>query len=150
MHSLKFFKKTLVISRERGREGEREKNSDVREKHQLVAFCMSPTGDMARNPGMFPERELNQRPFSSQPGAQSTEPHHLGPVPGFLNGLNFHDPRRLITTLYFLPHSIKRRGVIYPYTGQCHQPPDWCKLKKNGGGWVTSMQRTVAWQRTLK
>ena len=38
-----------------------------------VASCMSPTGDTARNPGMCPDWEWNQRPFSSQVGTQSTE-----------------------------------------------------------------------------
>ena len=34
---------------------------------------MPPTGDQACNPGMCPDWELNQRPFGSQAGAQSTE-----------------------------------------------------------------------------
>ena len=36
------------------------------------------TGDLARNPGMCPDWESNLRPFGSQAGAQSTEPHHPG------------------------------------------------------------------------
>ena len=45
----------LFICRERGREGEREG-----EKHQcLVASCMPPTGDLAHNPGICPDWELN-------------------------------------------------------------------------------------------
>ena len=38
----------------------------------------TPTGDVAPNPGMCPDWELNQRPFSLQAGAQSTEPHQPG------------------------------------------------------------------------
>ena len=34
--------------------------------------------DLARNPGMCPDWESNQRPFGSQAGAQSTEPHQAG------------------------------------------------------------------------
>ena len=34
---------------------------------------MPPTGDLARNPDMWPDWELNWRPFGSQAGAQSTE-----------------------------------------------------------------------------
>ena len=45
--------------KERGREGERERNTDVREKHQLVASCMLPTGDLACNPGVCPDWEWN-------------------------------------------------------------------------------------------
>ena len=42
--------------RERGREGEREA-----EKHQCVVVShMPPTGDLALNPGMCPDWELNQ------------------------------------------------------------------------------------------
>ena len=43
----------------------------------MVASCMPPTGDLlgAHNPGMCPKWESNQRPFGSQAGAQSTEPH---------------------------------------------------------------------------
>ena len=42
--------------------------------------CLSlpPYWDLARNPGMCPDWELNQGPFASQFGAQSTEPHQSG------------------------------------------------------------------------
>ena len=45
------------------------------EKHQCVRDRMPPTGDLARNPGMCPDWELNQQPFGSQAVIQSTEPH---------------------------------------------------------------------------
>ena len=46
------------------------------EKHQcVVASHMPPTGDLARNPGMCPDWESNWRPFGSQAGTHSTEPH---------------------------------------------------------------------------
>ena len=61
----------LFIFRERGREREREG-----EKHQcVVASHAFPTGDLARNPGMCPDWELNQQAFGSQASTQSTEPH---------------------------------------------------------------------------
>ena len=69
-----FFKFYLFIFRESGKEGEREG-----EKHQcVVAFHLPPTGDPAHNPGMCPDWESNQRPFGSQTGTQSTEPHQPG------------------------------------------------------------------------
>ena len=71
-----FFKKRfyLFIFRERGKEGEREG-----EKHQcVVASLASPTGDLARNPGMCPDWDSNQQPFGSQACAQSTELHQPG------------------------------------------------------------------------
>ena len=39
---------------------------------------MPPTRDMALNPGMFPDWELNQRPFDLQASAQFTEAHQPG------------------------------------------------------------------------
>ena len=55
------------------REGERG------EKHQcVVASRMSPSGDLAHNPGMCPDWESNRGPFGSQDGTQSTEPHQPG------------------------------------------------------------------------
>ena len=51
---------------------------EVWEKHLSVASLTSPTGDLAHNPGMCPDWELNQRPFGSQASAQSTEPHQPG------------------------------------------------------------------------
>ena len=80
MHITKFtiliiFKRLyLVIFRERGREKERD-----RKKHQCVVVShAAPTGDLAHNPGMCPDWESNQRPFSSQACAQSTELHWPG------------------------------------------------------------------------
>ena len=49
------FKDLLFKNREREREGEREG-----EKHESVASRTSPTEDLARNPGMCPDRESNQ------------------------------------------------------------------------------------------
>ena len=46
--------------REKGREKEGEKH------HCVVASCTTPTGDLAQNPGMCPQWELNWRPFGSQ------------------------------------------------------------------------------------
>ena len=61
----------LFIFGERGKEREREGK-----KHQcVVASHVPPTGDLASNPGMCPDWESHQQPFSSQSGAQSTEPH---------------------------------------------------------------------------
>ena len=55
---------------ERKREGE---------KHQhVVASHIPATGDLAHNPGMFCDWELNQRPSGLQSGAQSSEPHQPG------------------------------------------------------------------------
>ena len=45
-----------------------------------VSGCLlhAPTGDLACNPGMCPDWQLNQRPFGSQAGTQFTEPHQPG------------------------------------------------------------------------
>ena len=60
----------LLIFRERGKEGERERNITV-----WLPLKRPLTGDLACNPGMCPDQELNQRPFGLQAGTQSTEPH---------------------------------------------------------------------------
>ena len=53
----------MYLFLERGREGEREG-----EKHRrVVASRALPTGDMAHNPGMCPDWELNQRPLVHRP-----------------------------------------------------------------------------------
>ena len=58
------------MGREREREGE---------KHQCVVDSHGlPTGDLAPNPGMCPDWELNWPPFSWQASTQSTEPHQPG------------------------------------------------------------------------
>ena len=71
----------LFLERREGREKEGEKHQCV------VASCALPTGDLARNPGMCPDWESNQRPFGLQANIQSSEPHHPGPKtiinPGF-------------------------------------------------------------------
>ena len=50
---------------------------------EIVASHLPPTGDLAQNPGMCPGWELNQAHFSSQAGAQSTDPHQPGPGSAF-------------------------------------------------------------------
>ena len=39
---------------------------------------MPPTGVLAGDPGMYPNRESNQLPFGSQASTHSTEPHQPG------------------------------------------------------------------------
>ena len=50
----------LLLQRGEGREQERERNIDMQEKHQLAASRMPTTGDLAHNPAMCPDWELNQ------------------------------------------------------------------------------------------
>ena len=71
-----FFKDFIYLFLERGVRREREG-----EEHQhVIASCMPHTGDLAQNPGICPDREWNQRPFGSQAGTQSTEPHQPGRI----------------------------------------------------------------------
>ena len=75
-----FFKKYLFIFREKGKKGEREGEKLLCGRHTSIR-CLSHTpnwGVLAYNPGLCPDWELNQRPFGSQAGIQSTEPYHPG------------------------------------------------------------------------
>ena len=63
----------LFLDRGEGRETERERNINV--WLPLMCSALGTTGDLARNPGMCPNWELNQQPSDSQAGTQSTEPH---------------------------------------------------------------------------
>ena len=70
----------IYLFLQRGKEGEREG-----EKHQCVAAShMAPPGDLAHNPGMRPDWELNQQPFGLQAGTQSTEPYQPGLAQDFV------------------------------------------------------------------
>ena len=44
-------------------EGRRKRKMDVRNINQLP-FTYAPPGDWTRNPGMYPDWESNQRPFT--------------------------------------------------------------------------------------
>ena len=69
-----FLKDFIYLFLERGEGKERK-----REKYQcVVASHLPPTGDLAQNSGMWPDWEPNWRPFGSQAGTQSTEPHQPG------------------------------------------------------------------------
>ena len=73
-HSLFFFFKFYLFL-EKGREGERG-----RETSRCGCLSWTGVGNLACNPGMYPNWESNQRPFGSQAGTQSTEPHQPGPI----------------------------------------------------------------------
>ena len=71
---LKFLKRFYLASfREMGRDGEREG-----EECRCARDASTPDGDLACNPGMCPDWESNQQPFSSQASVQSTDPHQPG------------------------------------------------------------------------
>ena len=73
-----FFKHFIYLHLEEGKGGrKRWREPSVWER--LVASRTPPDGDLAHNPGMCPAWESNQRTFSSQASAQSTEPHYPGP-----------------------------------------------------------------------
>ena len=56
-----FFKRFLFIFRESGKEKKRERNTNV-----WLPLACPPTGDLARNSAMCPDRESNQGPFGTQ------------------------------------------------------------------------------------
>ena len=89
------FLKILLIFRQR-----------KRGKHQcVVASHVPPIEDLAPNPGMCPDWELNGRPFGLQASAQSAEPHQPGLIHLFFNrpliGNIFFKMEYLNTFVYF-------------------------------------------------
>ena len=82
----------------------------VQEIHQLVASCMPPTGDLASNPGMCLDSEFNQRPFSLQASAQSTEPHQAGKILNF-SVLFFLIRSDLVTATIIISHQVDSEPV---------------------------------------
>ena len=69
------FKDFIYLFLDKGGEREKERES---KKSALVASRMPPAADLARNPDMCPDWELNHQPFGSQASAQSAEPHPPG------------------------------------------------------------------------
>ena len=91
MHFLKDFI-YLFLERREWREKERKR------KHQcVVASHASPTGDLARNPGMCRGWESNWQPLGLQACAQSTELHQPE--------LNMHFLRTTLNRQWLLTHS---------------------------------------------
>ena len=73
--ALSLFKRFYLFTfRERGREGEREGNIDVRNINWLP-LAHTVTRDQTHSPGMCPDGESNQAPFSLWDNAQPTELH---------------------------------------------------------------------------
>ena len=97
-----FLRFYLFIFRDRGREGERDG-----EQHQCVfTSCTPHTGDLACNPGMYPDWESNQRPFGSQ---------------SVLNLLSYTSQGKvfifLITNVVLSTINLKKKNLSYPYGG---------------------------------
>ena len=68
----------LFLERREGREKERERNIDVREKHQSVYSHTCPNLGPGLHPRYVPDQELNRQPFALQDNAQPTESHPSG------------------------------------------------------------------------
>ena len=109
----------LFIFRERGNEGERERNINVWEKQLSAAPRTPPT--RAHNPGMCPSQELNYWPFGLQNGNQPTEPYQSGHIPLL----------RAPTTLCTLPNA--------------HKLPWWWDLPKTFIKHPDSLEIQIQW-----
>ena len=77
------FLKIFYLFLEKGEEREKEKERNI--NVWLPVICPS-IGDLALNPGMCPNWELNWQHFGLQAGTQSTEPHQPGFYFGFSLG----------------------------------------------------------------
>ena len=78
-----FKKKYFILGG--GREKERERNISV-----WLPLPYPQLGTWPANQACALDWESNQRPFGSQAGAQSTEPHQLGWFLYFINGCLYH------------------------------------------------------------
>ena len=73
IYFLLLLKTVFIYFRWSGREKERERNINL-----WLPLSCPPIGNLACNTGTCPDCESNRRPFGSQAGAQSTEPHQPG------------------------------------------------------------------------
>ena len=73
-----FLKISFIYFLERGEGRERGRETSMCERYCLVVSRTPPTGDLAHNPGRYPDWESNQQPSGSQAGTPSTEPHQPG------------------------------------------------------------------------
>ena len=100
-----YFLKILFIYFQRGEWRERQGNIDVQEIYRPVASRTPPTGVLAHNPGTCPDWKLNQQPFDSQVGTQSTEPHQPGLKSDSFSIPQLQVPHRLLTKSSHQPWS---------------------------------------------
>ena len=75
----------LFLERGEGKENQRERNVDVREKLNWLPPAHAPTRDWACNPGMCPDQESNRRSFPLRDVTQPTEPCKSGLDIRFIN-----------------------------------------------------------------
>ena len=76
------FKKIFYLFLETGggREKERKRNTDVREKHWSVASLLCTDQGLSLQPRCVPQLESNQWPFGLQDDAEPRESHQLGQI----------------------------------------------------------------------
>ena len=79
----KFFKDFIHLFLGRGEERKRG-----RETSMCGCLSCAPYWEPGPQPGMCPNWESNQRPFGSQAGTQSTEPHQPGQDSLFLTKIS--------------------------------------------------------------
>ena len=111
---LPFFKKRLLTFRGEGRENERKRNITVWEIHWLADSCTPPSWDPACNPGMWPDWELDWRPFHLQAGTQPTEPHQPGLITYLLIDIVHYMEIKLETPNYTVGSNTW--GINYMYS----------------------------------
>ena len=71
-----FFKRFYLFFRQKGREGERGRETLMCERYiDWLTLVHPQTEPCACNPGIYPDWESNWQPFGLQAGAQPTEPH---------------------------------------------------------------------------
>ena len=103
------------------------KGGNKRRRGTSVCNWSPPTRDLAHNPGMCPDWELNLQSSSLQAGAQSTEPHKPGLARSFCviieSAVSFELLTKALICLHYIElGSIMKTGVKF---GQnWHVKPD--------------------------
>ena len=71
-----FFKDVIYLFIERREEREKKRERNI----NLLPLEHAQTGDRTHNPGMCPDWESSQWPFTLQDSTQPTEPHQSGRI----------------------------------------------------------------------
>ena len=98
---------SMVLERGKGREGERERSINMREKHQLLASCTHPNQGPNPKPRHVPRRGIKPATFWFM-GQHSNQLSHTSQ-----GQKNYFTPIKTQTSRSILPHTSAHEGRCY-------------------------------------